>query len=382
VDISGLKVALIFDDSLDRVGDVGQYVRALARGLREFGAEPTFLVGETAAAEIEGAPVRSMARNVPVRANGGAGTVPLLAPVRSIRAVLRGGAFDVAHVQVPYSPLMAGRIIGQLDPGVALVGTYHVSIDGAASRVGARILGHLCRKSSRRFDRLVAVSETAARSAREVSGLKVDQIVPNMVDVARFRAIGPRRSRDDRRPHLVYLGALTARKAVRDLIGAAALLHPIFPRMRVTIAGKGPLLKSLRRRVGQLGLSGVVFLVGEIHERDKPALLQEADLACFPATHSESFGVVLLEAMAAGTPVLAANNPGFAEFLEPSQALFALGSSALARTARTVMEDAALRDQIHRRQQAIVTRYDIRSVAPEIARVYGMALRARACAPR
>ncbi len=162
----------------------------LGKALARRGHRVEYLVGGSAVAEVDGAVVHSLARNIKVRFNGNALSMPAWSRGRELRDVLVSGRYDVLHVQVPYSPLMAGRLVARADPSCAVVGTYHVASERVLPRVGARLLRMLKLRSAPRFDEIVSVSRVAAEFAATYSGMEAERIVPNMLDLA---AISPGR---------------------------------------------------------------------------------------------------------------------------------------------------------------------------------------------
>jgi phosphatidylinositol alpha-mannosyltransferase len=203
-------------------------------------------------------------------------------------------------VQVPYSPLMAGRVIRAAEARTAVVGTFHINSELISARYGARALGLLSSRTLRRFDAHLAVSETAAAFAREWFGVRPEAVVPNPVDVVAYRhAAGqrPDRARSGAL-HILFLGALVPRKGCRELLRVFAKLTKRVPRVHLTIAGDGPLRAALEGDARALGVAP--RFAGRINDAEKIRLLASCDIAVFPSLYGESFGVVLVEAMAAG----------------------------------------------------------------------------------
>jgi phosphatidylinositol alpha-mannosyltransferase len=372
-----LRVGLLYDDSVDRPGGVAQYVASLAGSLRRRGHHVAVLAGASEARELEGCVVHSLARNVPVRFNGSAHTMPVLASRRRIRQLLRRESFDVIHVQVPYSPFLAGRVIAGLPSRVALVGTFHVASERALPRIGARLLSAVTQRSLARFDRIVSVSNCAAEFAATTYGCGPTQVVPNMID-SPYATQTPARRRASGSPMIVFLGALVPRKGPDRLIEAFALLCACSPYARLEIAGDGPLREALMRRTRRLGLTGSVRFHGQVSNVEKRRLFGSADIACFPSSFGESFGVVLLEAIAAGAGVvLAGDAAGYRE-------LFADMPDAICRTdPRDIasrlhgLSDHERRDRLRAQQLGLLSRFDSSLVTAQVLDVYREALTGR-----
>lgn len=377
----------MFDDTLDVFDGVQQHILTLGKALRERGHHVEYMVGQTAHPPVGG--VHSMSRNMMVSFNGNRMRIPLLAPVRGIRKVLDEGRFDVLHVQAPYSPLMAGRVIKRADPGTGLVATYHIAPTGTMQLKGGQVLGRINAGSHRRIDRVISVSKVAADYARTTAGVE-SRIIPNPIDVAAIRANRDRAGTESidrlhgQGPHLVFLGRFVARKGADLLIEAIAQgeRRGILPEgLHLTMAGKGPLLERCRQRAQDLATP--IDFPGFVTESDKPALLASADLAVFPSTGGESFGIVLLEAMASGAGViLAGDNPGYRSTLQDDEeALVRVNDPQtpiiLAERIARVFGNPDWARGIHRRQTAFLSRYDVHSVADQVEEVYEQAIQDR-----
>jgi phosphatidylinositol alpha-mannosyltransferase len=371
-----LSVALVYDDSLDRFGGIPQYLGVLGEALTRAGHEVTLLVGDTVATDIGGCPVYSLARNVKVRFNGNVLSMPVIADRAAIRSVVREHGFDVVHVQVPYSPVMAGRLIRQLPAEVAVVGTFHIASERLVPRLGARLLSAWTTAARLRFDEMICVSGHAAEFARTTFGVSEPTIVPNMVDVSAFWRAPP--SPPDV-PTVVSLGALVPRKGYVELVDAFAMVARNLPHAQLVIAGDGPLRNRLQRRIRRLQLSSRVRLVGPVAEREKAELLRNAHVACFPSRYGESFGIVLLEAMATNGPaVIGGRNGGYAEVLAATPtALFEPAPAPIARALMSLLQDNERRWRLAASQHELVWRYDARTVANEVAQVYRTAIASR-----
>jgi phosphatidyl-myo-inositol alpha-mannosyltransferase len=369
-----MRVALVFDDTVDRPGGVSHYIQALAAELRDAGHDVALLVGESATDRLGDVPVHSLARNLPVRFNGSAGSMPLPARARRLTAVLRNGAFDVVHVQVPFSPLLAGRLIRRLPSDVALVGTYHVASSGVLAATGARVLGLASRRALRRFDAMMAVSETAASSASRF-GVPGYEVVPSLLDVNAFAGVAAvgRAGAPNTPLRVVHLGALTQRKGANTFVDAVRVLSERGLAVDAVIAGVGPQQAHLKRRAQGLP----VRFLGAVSHFEKAELLGSADVACFPADRGESLGVVLLEAMAAGTPVVAGNTGGYVETLAGSGVVCPPTAHGVAVAVEGLLRNPARRKALAERGRERVLRYDAAAVTASVLDVYRRALAQR-----
>lgn len=378
VNSAKLAIGFLFDDTLDSNDGVAQYVKVLGAWLSDQGHRVSYLVGETKAGYWHGGKIYSLAKNQKVTFNGNRLSMPLPANRLQIKELLIGEKFDLLHVQVPYSPLMAQRVIRALDKKVALIGTFHIFPAGWLARWGSRLLRLAYGTSLKRFDQMLAVSPAAAQFSGSAFGLKT-QIIPNIVDLKKFKAGGltPRSSKSRQ---IVFLGRLVERKGCQKLLEAFRLLRTAMPDVRLTIAGDGPERGHLERYVKTNNLSKSVEFIGFIDEAEKPTFLANADIACFPSLYGESFGIVLIEAMAAGAGVvIGGNNPGYNSVLKDRSELLVdpNNTSTFAAQLEKLLRDSALSNKLHEWQQTEVKKYDVEVVGPTILNIYRQAVAKR-----
>ncbi|WP_095613775.1 glycosyltransferase family 4 protein [Bifidobacterium italicum] len=375
-----LTIGFVFDDTLDVLDGVQQHIVTIGEELRRRGHDVHYLVGETHDSPVPN--THPLSRNVMVRFNGNRMRIPLPASRARIRRTLAAHGFDILHVQAPYSPFMAGRVLSLAAPSTGVVATYHIASADLASRVGGRLLGMIDAPTHRRVDEVVAVSQVAARYAETTAHVR-GVVIPNPVDVRKFADAATGRPSASDGPLTVFLGRFVPRKGAELLLDAIAYgeKHNMFPEgFHVRFAGKGPLLDECRRRAEALR-TPVEFL-GFVEEEDKPALLADADVAVFPATGGESFGIVLLEAIASGAGVtLAGDNPGYrSTLLGEEDALFDVGADharVLAERIRRALTDPAWAQALHERELALLARYDVATVADQVEEVYRRAIAGR-----
>jgi phosphatidylinositol alpha-mannosyltransferase len=367
-----LKIGLVVDDTLDKPDGVQQYVLTVGAWLRAQGHDVHYLVGESARQDV--ANVHSLSRNVKVRFNRNHLSIPLPTSRRALRRFLAAEQFDVLHVQVPYSPWLAARVIAAADLRTAVIGTFHILPYSRTVAGGARLLAAWTRSSLRRFDTMLAVSPAAAEFARRSYGME-STVLPNVFDYARFQAAKPFPSD---KPTILFLGRLVARKGCLTLLQAIAQL-PKDLDFRVLICGRGPLEAKLRAYVSQHHLTQVEF-AGFVDEADKPRYYATADISVFPSSGGESFGIVLIEAMASGrAAVLAGDNPGYRSVLgEKPELLFNPRKPAeLAAKLEQYLTDEVARQAAAAWGKSACRQYDVERVGHELLKIYGEALRSR-----
>ena len=374
-----MKIALVLDDSIDRPDGVQQYVRSLESYLTRVGHEVHIICSVSGSTDPR---VHSLARNAAVSFNGNALKTPLPAPRAAIRSLLEREMFDVIHVQTPHSPFFAGRVVEEARKlqarSVRIAGTFLILPDSKLSALATRGLGVLLRRNVRKFDAFASLTEPAAVFARESLGIE-SVVIPAGVDIAAFQAAvhtpRPPRGADDKLV-LAFLGRLVDRKGVLELLTALSLLSAeVLARLDVRIGGRGPLLADAEALVAKQGLGEVVTFAGFVAEEDKPQFFADADIAVFPATGGESFGIVLIEAMASGAGVVVAGaNPGYLSVINdrPEVSVDATDAAAFAAALDLLIADPARRAELHAEQQEHVKRFDLTTVGERIvSELYG-----------
>lgn len=364
-----LKVAIVLDDSLDRIENgVQQYVLTLGSWLESQGHVVHYLAGNTTKSPKT---VHSLSRNVAVRFNQNRMTIPLPANKTAIKRLLQNEKYDVLHVQMPYSPFMAGKVISAVQHHVAVVGTFHIVPFGRLQQTGSKALAVAQKATLRRFDAICSVSPAAADFAKSHFGVN-SVVIPNMIDISRWKSkLTPHPKR------IIYLGRLVPRKGCYQLLKALAQLpYGLRSQLEVLIASDGPEREKLEKFAHAHDLLNVAFL-GFVPEENKVDLLATAELAVFPSLGGESFGIVLIEAMAAGAGVvIGGNNVGYASVLGsiPETLVNPQNSLEFAETIQRFISDPKLRSSVHAKQQKAVKQYDVQVAGQKILDLYHTAL--------
>lgn len=366
-----LKIGLVFDDSLDRPDGVQQYLQRIAEWLTDNGHEVHFLVGETMRTDLHN--VHSLSRNLRVTFNGNVMSVPLPTRTAELKQVFAQHTFDVLHVQMPYSPFMAGKLLKLAPSKTAVIGTFHILPYSRFVVFANQLLAFANRRSDKRLAAVMAASRPAQKFAKELYGYDC-QVVPNPVRVADFTL--PTQPASGQIPRIVFLGRLVERKGVRYLLEAVSYIiqHKLYDgKFEVIIAGKGELLDRLREYVRDANMKSVVSFAGFVPETDKAALLASADIAVFPSTSGESFGISLLEALAASRGVvLAGDNPGYRSVMHgfTEQLFDPRNTEVFAALLARWLSDTNGRKMVMQQQRKYVKQYDIAVVGAAVEKVY------------
>ena len=361
-----MKVGLVCPYTWDVPGGVQAHIHDLAVALIGLGHDVSVITP----ADDEGSLppyVVSTGRAVPVPYNGAVARMafgPLSA--RRVRRWLRDGDFDVVHVHEPTTPSLSLLASWSFDG--PLVATFHTSVQRARTLAAAYpILQTALEKISAR----IAVSESARRTLVEHLGGDA-VLIPNGVSMATFADVEPFPGWPGEGGALGFLGRFDeARKGLPVLLGAFEQLAVSRPGLRLLIAGPGD-QDEVRRSLPPEFLDRVELL-GQVSDVDKGRMLRSVDVYVAPNIGGESFGIVLLEAMAVGTPVLASDLDAFAAVLDAGRSgrLFATGDSDdLADQAAVLLDDPAARAALIPLGKATARGYDWSTVARDIVRVY------------
>jgi len=327
-----LRIAMVSPYSLTIPGGVQHQVLGLAREMRRMGHEVRVL------GPCDGPPpepfVTPLGNSLPAAANGS--MVPLApdpsAALRTLRA-LNDEAFDILHL---HEPMAQGPTVAALMLRIApMVGTFHASGEVAwyrRVRKGVEWLGtHL--------DHRVAVSESAKEMAERHIGGSFE-ILFNGIDIETYRKPAALR---ETAPTIFFCGRHEPRKGLEVLLDAFLLLPDNF---RLWVASDGARIDELRKRYSRdANVAARIEWLGQISEADKLDRLARCSVFSAPSLRGESFGLVLLEAMAARTPVVASDIDGYRNVVtnDVNGVLVPAGdAAALAHAIREVTDDATL----------------------------------------
>ncbi|HSX07051.1 MAG TPA: glycosyltransferase family 4 protein [Candidatus Saccharimonadia bacterium] len=371
-----MKIGLVLDDTLDTPDGVQQYVLQVGTWLSDQGHEVHYLVGQTTRTDVLN--IHSLSRNLQVRFNGNRMSMPLPANRRKLRQFLREMQFDVLHVQVPYSPFMAGRLLAVAPASTAVIGTFHILPYSTLVTLANRVLALMNLRSGKRFDKLLSVSAPAQRFAKRIYGYQ-STVLPNPVRLEQFASA----QNTNADLTVVFLGRLVERKGAMHLLRALAYLcrHELYSgNFRMIIGGKGELRGELERFVAENDLSNIVQFAGFVAEEAKATFLAQADIAVYPSIGGESFGIVLLEAMAAARGVvIGGDNPGYASVLQPypDQLIDPNDTRQFAEKLAWYLENPIGRERAALLQKEYVQHFDINEIGRQLLHVYEQALQSR-----
>jgi phosphatidylinositol alpha-mannosyltransferase len=366
-----VRIGVVCPYAWDIPGGVQNHVRDLAEHLIRLGHEVSVLAPADDEATLPSY-VTHAGRAVPVPYNGSVARVNFgfLSAAR-VRRWLHDGAFDVLHVHEPSSPSLS--MLACWAGSGPIVATFHTANQRSrAMTVAYPILQPTLEKISAR----IAVSEYARRTLVEHLGGDA-VVIPNGVDVGFYERAEPKaewQTQAGEGGTLAFIGRINeSRKGLATLLEAFPEIAVARPGVRLLVLGGGD-IDEVSETLPADVRDQVEFL-GRLSDEDKARLLSSVDVYVAPNLGGESFGIILVEAMSAGAPVLASDLDAFGLVLEGGQVgrMFPTGDAhALAKAAIELLGDADQRARLSRAASLAVRRYDWSVVAADLLAVYEM----------
>ncbi len=366
-----MRIGIVCPYSWDIPGGVQAHVRDLAEQLLLLGHQVSVLApGDE---DMPGLPpyVVIAGKAVPIPYNGSVARLQFgVVSAARVRRWLRDGEFDVVHVHEPAPPSLS-LLTCMIHDG-PMVGTFH------AATVRSRFLSMFDTVLQPFLEKLsgrIAVSSAARQLIVEHLGADA-VVIPNGVAVSHFADAQPLPGYPREGGTIGFIGRYDEpRKGMDVLVGAVALLAADRPQLRVLVAGRGEAEEFIARLPAPV--RNRFALLGQVSDADKARMLRSVDVYCAPNTGQESFGVILLEAMAARTPIVASDLEAFRRVLADGAAgeLFAVGDPAdLARGLAALLDDPARRAALAAAGTLAVAPYDWAVVVQAVLRVYELAI--------
>ena len=300
-----MKIGLVTPYVYPLPGGVTQHVRYLYENLRLRGHDVRILTSSHGLQRASEGDIIRIGKGFSMPVNGSVGTITLSPRfVSQVRAMLAREQFDLLHFHEPFVPFLS-PIILRLSTSVNIA-TFHAYGGFSPSyEFGSKVMkGEAARLHGR-----IAVSGAAKHFIdRYFPGDY--KVIPNGVDVDKFQRAVPIARWQDGPQNLLFVGRFEPRKGLLELLKAYRILRKTGCECRLLVVGTGPLGREARRYVATRRLKGVEFL-GRVSDEEKAQLFRTADVFISPATGGESFGIVLLEAMAAGTAIVASDIHGY-----------------------------------------------------------------------
>ena len=338
-----LKIGIVSPYGYPHPGGVNEHVRFTYEAMRRMGHDVWIITSKYGRErESEGHVIR-LGTGWAAPANGSVGRVTLgLRFKRQAREVLEAHRFDILHFHEPFVPFLSPTVLDASE--TVNVATFHAFGGFSPSYwIGSRFTGRLAARLHGR----IAVSGAARHFINRYFPGDY-QIIPNGVDLDRFASAEPFEELRDGTLNILFVGRFEERKGLIHLLKAYHRLRKRKVDARLLVVGAGPKEREYRRYVGLRGIRDVEFL-GRVDDEAKVRYFASADIYCAPNTGQESFGIVLLEAMAAGVPIVASDIHGFKRVVERNvQGILVepRNHRALAAALYALARDPDLRDEM------------------------------------
>ena len=376
-----LKVAIVSPYDFAYPGGVTSHVASLDERLRALGHQTTIVAPSSKTPEALGrSNLVPFGRPIPIPLNGSIARITVsLRLSKRVKAMLLREQFDVVHIHEPLVPALPVTFL-RLSNGPALVGTFHTYAKPRRWYPASQFIlrGRLERWAAR-LDRRIAVSEPARDFVTKY--LPGDYaVIPNGVAIDRFKEpAAPPEHLLDGKLNILFVGRMEKRKGFPHLLRAYAQMKWQLPEARLVVVGPDKIDKESARVIAERGLQDI-HMAGHLSDDELASHYGAADLFCSPATGAESQGIVLLEAMAAGAPIMASRIPGYQSVVNDGvdgvlvdprdETLFSEALTSLLR-------DKPRRERLARAGRQKVERYRWERVTSEILDVYRAAIASR-----
>lgn len=370
-----MKIGLICPYNIAKNGGVQEHVLASQAELRKRGHDVYILTPRPKDYEAEpGKHIifigESKDFNSPLHT-----TVQVSASVNNtIDEILEEHNFDILHFHEPWVPMLSAQILSRSK--CINVATFHAKLpETIMTRTMIKVVTPYTKSVLKYIHEYTAVSEAAAEYVCSLTDKPV-ALIPNGIDLTKYKAPA-RRNENRKHKTIFYVGRLEQRKGVKHLLHAYKILTETNPEVSLVIGGDGPDRSKLEALASDLGLEDVSFL-GFISDKEKIHYLRTADLYCSPALYGESFGIVLLEAMATGTVVVAGDNPGYASVMKGLGAISLVNPkhhAEFSRRLNLLLHETDLRRLWRDWSESQIPQYSYAAIVDLYEEVYGEALK-------
>jgi phosphatidyl-myo-inositol alpha-mannosyltransferase len=377
-----VRVGLVSPYDFASPGGVNDHVRHLARQLRRLGHEARiFAPSSRADVDFDTARFYRIGTPIAIPVNDSVARITLSFHLANqVAGIIEKERFDVLHFHEPLMPALPMTMLKMST--TPNVGTFHAF---ARSNVGYYYGRRWLEPYLAYLHRGIAVSEPARAFLHQYFPDFPLRVIPNGIDVNAFRpGLTPIRHLRDNSINILFVGRLEKRKGLGDLLRAYEFMRARVPKSRLIIVGDGPLRGKVESFIAGHRLPDVV-LAGFVPDTVLPRYYCSADIFCAPATGAESFGIVLLEAMASALPVVATEVEGYMSVLESgrdSLTVHPKGWAELGSALIILARDADLRRRMGAYGHEKARRYGWETVASKIVEVYEEARAAAAGRPQ
>ena len=368
-----MKIALVAPYDFAYPGGVANHITALERQLTAMGHCVVVIAPASHPVTAFGNRFVHIGTPRPMPASGSVARITISVRLANkIKAVLAKEQFDIVHLHEPFMIMLCSAVL-RFSKTVN-IGTFHAAEGKPGYNLGWPVSRWILKRRARKLHGHIAVS-TASRDYHS-KYVKADYaIIPNGIDLGHFKtSVEPLPQYRDCKINILFVGRLEKRKGLNYLIDAFKKVHKAHPDTRLLIIGPGTRLRpKYEKMVQSANLQKDVVFTDCVNYADLPRYYKTADICCAPAIGHESFGIILLEAMALGKPIVASNIPGYASVLtQEREGLLVKPRSAhdLSKALIRLVEDEGLRHQLGNQGLETVQNYAWDKVAGRLVEYY------------
>ncbi len=363
-----MKILQVSDSYYPDPGGVSEVLHYLSKELRILGNEVHILTGGHPKASKE-EEVTRLGKRISLQLNKSEVNWAFSPSLFSkVKTFINNNDFDIIHTHGPFAPNLS--FLALLFSNATNIATFHTAFSGFNYY---KISKFFFTSISKKIDGSICVSNHALSEIYPHFPKGNYRIIPNGVDIKRFKPKGEKLNEFPDNTIILFLGRLDPRKGLSVLIKAFPLIKKKIPDALLLVAGKGIPPKDIPNNLRE----SIIFK-GTIPNEMVPAYYRSADIYCSPALFGETFGIVLLESMACGTPVIASNIKGYREVIPDKTMLFEKGNPvSLANKAISILQDKSKRNKIIKTSLETSQKYDWHNIAIKTENFYKSVLQKR-----
>lgn len=362
-----MKVGIV-TQSFTQDSGVAKHVFHSSREMIKLGHDPTVITAHfTGEDDDKGLRVIRIGQDISLPANGTFANVTFGYKMgKKLKRIFDQEKFDILHIHCPLDPIMPLWAIKVAK--TPIVGTFHTYMK---NNLAYDVIGESFEPYVNKLSGRIAVSQSALDYVAQYFPGDY-RIIPNGVDINKFNPkVKPIEKFDDDLFNILYVGRIDPRKGLKYLLQAFSIVYGHTNKVRLIVVGKG-LLSEYYKMFLLKDLEDKVFFEGYVAGKEIPHYYTTADVYCSPATHGESFGLVLLEAMASGKPVVASSNEGYKRVLSSQEGILVEPKNVvqLAKAIITLMDGQKKREKMGAAGRKKAKKYSWENVTKQIVDYY------------
>ncbi|PIY95571.1 MAG: glycosyltransferase family 1 protein [Candidatus Kerfeldbacteria bacterium CG_4_10_14_0_8_um_filter_42_10] len=362
-----MKIGIVTQSFTQNSG-VAEHVVHTCKEMVKLGCEPTVITANfTGENNDRGLKVLRVGQDVTIPANGTFANLTVgYKMAEKLRRIFSAEKFDLLHVHCPLDPILPLWAVKVFKGPI--VGTFHTYMK---ANLAYDVINESFKPYFKKLTGKICVSEPARDFIYQYFPADY-RIIPNGVDTNCFRpGLAPIKKFDDDIFNLLFVGRIDPRKGLRYLLQAFSIVYGHDSKVRLIVVGKG-ILSEYYKMFLLKDLEDKVFFEGYVSAEEIPHYYATADIYCSPATHGESFGIVLLEAMASGKPVVASSNEGYKQVLSSKEGILVEPKNVvqLAKAIISLMDDKKKRKKMGEAGRKKAEKYSWKNITKQIVDYY------------